>query len=107
MLRTFARMTKAMDRNTAACLKELRDLGCPVFIRDEDPQEHGAQFFISAVGLSDEEAACVPNLDRDEVWANYYELDYPWINPLVEKVTAKHEMRIEWVNADMLGIYQD
>ena len=101
------RMTKAMDRNTKACLKELRDLGCPLFMRDENPQEYGAQFFISAEGLTDEEAAYVPNLDRDEVWANYYELGYPWINPLLEKVTGKYEMRIEWVSAGYLGVYRD
>ena len=95
------RITKAMDRNTRACLKELRDLGCPLFMHDEDPQEYGMEFFMSAEG-------------NDLAWADYYptstphrDAPGPWISPQVEQIVSDHNMAISWISPGYLGIYRD
>lgn len=68
----------------------LHEMGVPVFVRVDDREN---QFFVSL------ETAC------EEVWADYYELGYAWINPRLEKAVAALGCEVDWENPGCLIVY--
>ncbi len=98
-----------MIRSARKAYNHLKKIGCPV----SEPTTNylnswGAQFYISAED------------NHDTVWADYWEgprleqvLDdgtIEWafgINPIIHRVLKQAKLRPEWINAGLIGVYQD
>ncbi len=70
----------------------LHELGCPVFVRMGDKEQH---FFISGETAT------------EEVWCSYYDLAYPWINPRIEAVLKPLHVGVDWENPGCLVCFND
>ena len=80
-----------MVNSTKKIEKQLLDLGVnphSIFVDDE------RGFSIST------------EYDSDLIVAEYYELGYPWVNPVLEKLVKKFCMKWEWVNPGQITLVE-
>jgi|TARA_R110000824_G_scaffold132891_2_gene295478 hypothetical protein len=77
------------NKNKREAFDVLDALGAPVFDRDAN------SFYVDL-----EEGSSEPGV----VWGDFYELGYPWVNPKLEEVVAKHGGFVEWKNPGVLWV---
>ncbi len=84
--------TVCLKGNLLKAYVALHKLGCPVLVREGDTEQ---QFFISAETAT------------EQIWCNYYDMGYPYINPQIERTLEPLHVGVDWENPGCLVCFNN